>query len=46
MIHINPAVGMVMVRLSSHPIASSAQTMPLSIPALAALADLLRGREE
>ena len=46
MIHINPAVGMVMVRLSSHPIASSAQTMPLSIPALAALADLLRGNEE
>src|SRR5690606_25758918 len=42
MIHINPAVGMVMVRLSSHPIASSAETMPLSIPALAALADLLR----
>lgn len=46
MIHINPAVGMVMVRLSSHPIASSAQTMPLSIPALAALADLLRGNEQ
>ena len=42
MIHINPAVGLVMVRLSSHPIASSAETMPLSIPALAALADLLR----
>ncbi|HIZ51342.1 MAG TPA: beta-lactamase family protein [Candidatus Pseudomonas excrementavium] len=46
MIHINPAVGMVMVRLSSHPVASSAQTMPLSIPALAALADLLRERAE
>ena len=43
MIHINPAVGMVMVRLSSHPVASSAQTMPLTIPAMAALADLLRG---
>ncbi len=42
MIHINPAVGMVMVRLSSHPVASSAQTMPLTIPAMAALADLLR----
>jgi len=46
MIHINPAVGMVMVRVSSHPIASSAQTMPLSIPALAALADLLRENGE
>ena len=42
MIHINPAVGLVMVRQSSHPIASSAATMPLSIPAMAALADLLR----
>lgn len=42
MIHINPAVGMVMVRLSSHPVATSAQTMPLTIPAMAALADLLR----
>ena len=42
MIHINPTVGLVMVRLSSHPVASSAQTMPLSLPALAALADLLR----
>ena len=29
MIHINPAVGLVMVRQSSHPIASSAATMPL-----------------
>ena len=44
MIHINPAVGLVMVRLSSHPVASSAQTMPLTIPAMAALADLLRER--
>ena len=42
MIHINPTVGLVMVRLSSHPVASSAATMPLSIPAMAALADLLR----
>ena len=42
MIHINPAVGLVMVRLSSHPIASSGQTMPYTIPAMAALADLLR----
>src|SRR5690606_16789853 len=42
MIHINPAVGTVMVRLSSHPVATSAQTMPVTIPAMAALADLLR----
>jgi hypothetical protein len=35
-------VGLVMVRLSSHPIASSGQTMPYTIPAMAALADLLR----
>ncbi|MEH6389025.1 MAG: serine hydrolase [Pseudomonas profundi] len=42
MIHINPAVGMVMVRLSSHPVATSAETMPATISAMAALANLLR----
>ncbi|QJD59108.1 serine hydrolase [Pseudomonas sp. gcc21] len=42
MIHINPAVGMVMVRLSSHPVATSAETMPATIAAMEALADLLR----
>lgn len=42
MIHVNPAVGLVVVRLSSHPIASSAYTFPTTLPALRALADLLR----
>lgn len=42
MIHINPAIGMVMVRLSSHPVATSAETMPTTISAMEALADLLR----
>lgn len=42
MIHVNPAVGLVVVRLSSHPIATSAETFPTTRPALAALADLLR----
>ncbi|TVP93566.1 MAG: class C beta-lactamase-related serine hydrolase [Pseudomonadaceae bacterium] len=42
MIHVNPATGMVVVRLSSHPVASSAATMPYTLPAMAALADYLR----
>ena len=42
MIHVNPAAGLVVVRLSSHPIATSAETFPTTRPALAALADLLR----
>ncbi|MBL4834389.1 MAG: serine hydrolase [Pseudomonas sp.] len=42
MIHVNPAAGLVVVRLSSHPIATSAVTFPITRPALAALADLLR----
>lgn len=42
MIHVNPAVGLVVVRLSSHPVATSAVTFPMTRPALAALADMLR----
>lgn len=44
MIHVNPAVGLVLVRLSSHPVAGSAFTFPTTRLALAALAELLRGR--
>ena len=46
MIHINPKVGLVVVRLSSHPIAANGETLPTTIPALEALADLLRDRAE
>ena len=42
MIHVNPATATVVVRLSSHPQASSAVTMPLTLPAMTALADYLR----
>ncbi len=42
MIHVNPAAGLVVVRLSSHPVATSAATFPTTRPALAALADMLR----
>lgn len=42
MIHINPAAGLVVVRLSSHPVASTAQTFPMTLPAMQALANLLR----
>lgn len=42
MIHVNPAAGLVMVRLSSHPIASSGAHMPMTVPAMRALAQLLR----
>lgn len=43
MIHVNPAVGLVLVRLSSHPVAGSAFTFPTTRLALQALAGLLRG---
>lgn len=42
MIHVNPAAGLVMVRLSSHPIASSGAHLPMTLPAMQALAQLLR----
>lgn len=42
MIHVNPTVGLVVVRLSSHPVASTGQTFPMTRPAMAALADMLR----
>ena len=45
MIHINPAVGLVVVRLSSHPQASSGATFNTTRPALEALADWARGRK-
>lgn len=46
MIHVNPAVGLVMVRLSSHPVASSGFTFPTTRPALEALAEWLRSRTD
>lgn len=42
MIHVNPAAKLVVVRLSSHPIAASGFTFGMTRPALEALADLLR----
>ena len=42
MIHVNPAAGLVLVRLSSHPVAASAAHFPTTRPAMAALAELLR----
>src|SRR5690606_36365957 len=44
MIHVNPAVGLVVVRLSSHPVASTGFTFGTTRPALEALANLLRER--
>lgn len=44
MIHVNPAAGLVLVRLSSHPVAGSAFTFPTTRAALQALAGLLRTR--
>jgi CubicO group peptidase (beta-lactamase class C family) len=44
MIHVNPAVGLVVVRLSSHPVASTGFTFGTTRPALEALANLLRDR--
>lgn len=45
MIHINPAVGLVVVRLSSHPQASSGATFNTTRPALEALVDWARKRK-
>jgi len=45
MVHINPALGLVVVRLSSHPQASSGFTFDTTRPALEALADWLRRRK-
>lgn len=45
MLHINPAVGLVVVRLSSHPQASSGATFNTTRPALEALANWARGRK-
>ena len=42
-LYIAPAAEMVVARLASHPIASSAANDPISIPALIALGRLLRG---
>jgi len=44
MIHVNPAAGLVLVRLSSHPVAASAAHFPTTRPAMEALAGLLRSR--
>jgi len=42
MIHINPAAEMVVVKLSSHPVASAGFTHPLTLKAWAALAQAVR----
>lgn len=42
MIHVNPGAGLVVVRLSSHPLADSSTTYPTTARAMAALANLLR----
>ena len=42
MLHINPAAEMVVVKLSSHPIASAGPTHPLTLRAWAALASAVR----
>lgn len=42
MIHINPAAEMVVIKLSSHPVASAAFTHPLTLKAWAALAQAVR----
>ena len=41
-IHINPKAEMVVVKLSSHPVAAAAPTQPLNMRAWAALADAVR----
>ena len=42
MLHINPAAEMVVVKLSSHPVAGAGFTHPLTLKAWAALADAVR----
>lgn len=42
MIHVNPKAELVVVRLGSHPVASSGAHLPYSLPAFAALAAQLR----
>ena len=42
MLHINPAAEMVVVKLSSHPVASAGPTHPLTLKAWAALAQAVR----
>lgn len=43
-IHVNPAAQMVVVKLSSHPVAGTGFTHALTLKAWAALADAVRGR--
>ena len=42
MVHINPAAEMVVIKLSSHPVAGVGLTHPLTLKAWAALAQALR----
>jgi len=42
MVHVNPAVEMVVVKLSSHPVASAAATQALTLKAWSALAQAVR----
>lgn len=41
-IHVNPAAEMVVIKLSSHPVAGAAFTHPLTLKAWAALAQAVR----
>jgi CubicO group peptidase (beta-lactamase class C family) len=43
-IHVNPAAQMVVVKLSSHPVAGAAFTQALTLKAWAALADAVRAQ--
>ena len=45
MIHINPRAKLTVVRLGSHPVASSAAHLPWSIPAFSALAEYLKAQQ-
>lgn len=42
MVHVNPAAEMVIVKLSSHPVASAAATQALTLKAWSALAQAVR----
>ena len=42
MVHINPAAELVVVKLSSHPVAGAGLTHPLTLKAWAALAQAMR----
>ena len=43
MLHVNPAAKLIVVKLSSHPVAGAAFTQPLALPAWDALARAVWG---